>query len=191
MAALISSEPITITASHREKPDFAAYTAGKAVFGLIGLSIIYGTGNKIVADNAIDDPAREISARLVKHLSEKLSVEIADSGSLTVATNKVSDISSVYSSTDLVLDVETRNWRFIYYPSNFAKYRVIYSARMRLVDTRAGKILAEGLCSRTPDDIDNAPSRDALLANSAELLKQELELAADFCTAEFIDKVLI
>lgn len=47
----------SIVVAKRVKPDFGAMTAGKVLFGLIGAAAMISAGNKIVADNHIDDPA--------------------------------------------------------------------------------------------------------------------------------------
>jgi hypothetical protein len=50
--------------------------------------------------------------------------------------------------------------------------------------------VAEGFCSRVPDQTPNSPTYEELLANNAERLKRELKEAADFCIGDFKTKVL-
>ena len=69
-------------------------------------------------------------------------------------------------------------------------YLYEYSARMRLVDTKSGQVLAEGACSRVPEETKASPTYDEMLANNAERLKQELRSAAEFCVNEFRTKTL-
>ncbi len=46
-----------ITVTHREKPSFAAMTAGKASFALIGAFAMISVGNATIKENDIEDPA--------------------------------------------------------------------------------------------------------------------------------------
>jgi hypothetical protein len=110
-------------------------------------------------------------------------------GVLARSTNPA-ELARQYSGADLLLDVQTVNWGFAYFPTDWNNYRVIYSAKARLIDTKTRKVLAEGFCSRVPEKTDDAPSHEELLANQAARLKQELEAAADHCISEFRAKVL-
>ena len=50
--------------------------------------------------------------------------------------------------------------------------------------------IAEGFCSYVPDKTPDAPSKEELLANKAERLKQELDKAADHCIETFRTETL-
>ncbi|RCV88556.1 hypothetical protein [Billgrantia montanilacus] len=59
------TSPASITMSSREKPNFLAMTAGKAmVGGLVGAAAMMIAGNNIVEENEIEDPAGHISSGL-------------------------------------------------------------------------------------------------------------------------------
>ena len=91
---------------------------------------------------------------------------------------------------DLLLDVQTINWSWIYYPASWGHYKVIYSAKLRLIDTKHSRLIADGFCARIPDQpADSAPTREELLNNKAERFKQELATAADYCVQQFRTKV--
>ena len=47
----------TLERSVYQKPSFVAFTAGKARLGALGAVAMIGAGNKIVQDNAVQDPA--------------------------------------------------------------------------------------------------------------------------------------
>jgi hypothetical protein len=67
----------------------------------------------------------------------------------------------------------------------------MYSAKMRVIDTKKRSLLAEGFCSRVPEKSESAPSYDQLLENQAARLKQELKVAAEHCIDEFRAKVFM
>lgn len=179
-----------LTVSKREKPDFAAMTAGKAAFALIGAAAMVSAGNEIVRTNNIEDPATYIEATLSADLRTKHNVHVSPNP-MPVNTDDVAQLSQPSSDVDLLLDVRTINWSFAYFPTTWNKYRVIYSARLRLVDIKNGRVLAEGGCARVPEETPTAPSYDELLANNAERLKRELKIAADYCVGEFKSKTLL
>ena len=63
----------TIVYTQRSKTDFAAMTAGKAAFALIGALAMISAGNKIVADNHIEDPQLAMGESISKALAGKIS----------------------------------------------------------------------------------------------------------------------
>jgi hypothetical protein len=164
----------TIALAARPKPDFAAMTAGKAMFGMIGAAAMISAGNTIIKENEVEDPAIGIGQELIKNFQEVHPGKLAKQ----------------YANVDLLLDLQTINWSFTYFPADWNSYRVIYSVKMRVIDTRQGRLLAEGFCSRVPEKTPSAPSRDELLANKADRLKQELARSANQCLSELREKVL-
>lgn len=180
----------TVAVTTREKPSFSAMTAGKAGFGLLGAAAMISAGNKIVEENKIDDPANFIQKKLLGEfaLDNNLSVTQIDN---TVADGAdVKKLSKQYAKADILFDVQTINWSFAYFPSDWNNYRVIYSAKLRVIDTKRGKLIADGFCARVPEKTDDAPSHEQLLANGAERLKKELQLGAEHCVQELRSKVL-
>jgi hypothetical protein len=81
--------------------------------------------------------------------------------------------------------VRTINWMFAYFPTAWTRYRVMYSARLRLIDVKRSQVIAEGSCSRIPEETPNAPTFDQLVADKAALLKRELAVAAEHCARVF------
>lgn len=181
----------TVTVSKRGVPDFAASTAGKASFGLIGAAVMISEGNKIIRENEVEDPANYISDQLVSVLSDKYGLVSIDTNASELESEDVNNISRVCKDADYVLDVRTINWSFIYFPSDWNNYRVIYSSKLRLIDTKKSIAVAEGFCSRVPEKDENAPSYDELLSNNAERLKNELKVSADHCIDQFKKNVFM
>ena len=180
----------TITVTTREKPSFTATTAGKASFGLIGAAAMVSAGNNIVQKNAIEDPAGAIARELAEGFASANGLTVVPASGGIARSANPAELSRQYTGADLLLDVQTTNWGFAYFPTDWNNYRVIYHAKERLIDTKTRKTLAEGFCSRIPEKSDDAPSHDELLADQAARLKQELDAAADYCVSEFRTKML-
>jgi len=175
----------------RNKPDFGAMTPGKAMFGLVGAIAMISAGNKIVAEDGIEDPAGTIGEQLRQALATKHGL-IAAAGTGPVAdTTDTAKLAAQYSNADYVLDVQTINWSFVYRPNlGTQHYRVIYSVKVRLIDTHKANLLAEAFCVRKDDNDTNPPTHDELLANQAEILKTRLKEHANDCVGELQQKLL-
>lgn len=190
-AALKAGDYRTYTISNREKPSFAAMTAGKAAIGgMIGAAAMIAAGNTIVRENEVPDPAVYIGQTLSETLARNLELQPAETQGKVAKTGKPGELAKLYANSGLLIDVQTVNWSFVYFPMDWNNYRVIYSAKLRLIDTRNGKVMGEGFCSRVPEDKANAPTRDQLLADKAAVLKAELQKAAEHCVTQFQTNVL-
>ncbi|AUT48055.1 hypothetical protein [Achromobacter sp. AONIH1] len=171
----------SVTSTRYGQPDFAAFTAGKAAFAMLGAMAAVSEGNTIVKENAIEDPAIAISAVLQDKLATAKRATVMDSTTVT----KKDDIASILAANpggDFVLDVKTLSWMFSYYPANWARYRVFYNARLRLIDTSSKTVVAESACSSVQGDDNNPPTKDQLLEDKAALLKDYLGKAATACS---------
>ena len=175
--------------SQRAKPDFSAMTAGKAMFAMVGAFAMISAGNKIVADNNIEDPGPFVADQLRQAFENKYGL-VAAAGTAPLAdTMDTRKLASLYAAGDFVLDVQTVNWSFLYRP-NLTHYRVLYSVKVRLIETHGAKLLAEAFCYRKDDDDKNPPTHEELLANQAALLKTRLHDHAVECAGELTNKLL-
>ena len=154
-------KPERILISKRNKTDFVAMTSAKGSTGLFGALAASKKYNFNVIENE-----------------------------MYIETDNVSEILAAYPGTDWILDIETIGWSFYYFPTDWDYYRVMYSAKLRLIDTRDKAIIAEGFCARIPEQSDESLSYDELLEKNAEGLKSELRIAAKYCIDEFKKNVL-
>ena len=158
----------SIVQTARKVPDFAAMTAGKAAFGLLGALAMISEGNSIVADNKVADPADSIATELSAALSNAYSVRVV-TPPVTVSSNEVRDISQAsVGAARFVIDVQTINWSFGYFATDWTHYRVIYTAKARLIDAQSKSVIAEGFCKRIPESNSNAPTYEIGRASCRE-----------------------
>ncbi len=188
-AKKLEQKSLTSTA-YTAKPDFAAMTAGKAMFGVLGAVAMISAGNTLVAQNHVDDPALNISGQLSTLLMAKRNMQLRDE-LVHASKDDVPLLVAASKGGDYLLDVKTLGWGFGYFPTNWDHYRVSYSARMRLIDIASKAVVAESLCNIQYKDEAHAPSKDQLLTGEAALLKKMLNSAADDCTQQFAAKVLM
>jgi hypothetical protein len=180
-----------ITLGVRDKPDFTAFRSSTMALGggLLAGAITIAEGNRIVAQNLIDDPAAAISRALSANLEQAYQVRP------TARTAKVEDDDVAATArqnpgADLILDVRTLAWMFTYFPTAWTRYRILYSARLRLIDVKRSQVVAEGLCKHLPDETPDAPTFDELVADKAARLKRELGIAAERCVRTFATETL-
>lgn len=175
----LRGQPIAVTT--RKVPDFTAMTPAKAAFGLLGAAAMVSDGNNIVATNKVADPANAIASDLSSALSTAYSTTVAPTPVNADKDDVATIAAGAKDAARFVIDVQTVNWSFVYFPSAWGSYRVIYTAKARLIDVRSKTVVAEGFCKRIPEDSTNAPSYDDLVANQAARLKSELALATQEC----------
>lgn len=190
MTKVRSSAPESVAISKREKPDFAAMTAGKAMFGAFGAMAMISAGNDLISENDVEDPASYIGSELASAFSKTIPGTVVKPSKAQTESTSPDELSEKYNFADYLIDVQTINWSLAYFPTDWDSYRVIYSAKLRVIDTRTQEQVAEGFCSRIPDQDSNSPSYDQLLNNNAKRLKKELKIAADACISEFKNNVL-
>jgi hypothetical protein len=188
IAALKPYQGQNLTIVTYKKSDFVAMTQSLAltsglfgaVGGLVGGSIAADNGNKLVVDDAIPDPALDISTRLAPEVQAAL--QPSGVKSLADVDPKMVDeaaLSKFVGSSGIVFDVQTVNWQFIYYPFS-AHYRVTMAMRARLIDAKTGKRLAQAPCAYFPDEKD-PPTYDEMLADHGVKLKAMLQAATETC----------
>lgn len=175
----------TIALSHRKKPTFTATTADKVALGVLGVWGGTPWGDKLVTDNAVEDPAVYIGQKLTEDLALMNLLTVIDANDVVANSSDIRKLAKQYSKADLLLDVQTTDWNFIYFPTDWNNYQVIYRAKLRLIDTKQAKLLAEGYCERVPGKTSDAPSYNELVGSRAAGLKHWLAKHRDSCLEEF------
>jgi len=171
-----------VARTHRDHPDFVAWTAGKASFAVIGAIAAIKAGNEIIATNNVPDPADAIGETLLESLQVAFMTQNEETP-YTVTDDSIPAIAQVAKGRSrYVLDVQTINWSLGYFPTDWTHYRVLYVGRARLIDIESGSIVAEGFCRHAPETNEGAPTYDRLLSNRAALLKKTLASIAQTCS---------
>jgi hypothetical protein len=176
----------TIVVDAYESPGFTAMTPGKAALGLIGAGLMISEGHSFIRDNQIADPAVEIGNDLAQELATKYAVVVKPTSTpKPLTTDAIDAIVAQYPDSDLIMDSRTLNWAYTYFPDHWGTYRLIYAAKIRLIDAHTKTVLAEGLCKQVPDYSPDAPDYDTLTGNGAAWAKAKLSSYADSCVSEF------
>jgi hypothetical protein len=142
----------SIVLTTRDRPAFSAMTAGKAYLGLIGVAAMIHSGNTIVNENDVEDPSVYIGQQLLQSEVSQYGGVPTPAQTAVADTADAAKLSHLYTGADYILDVQTVNWSFLYFPTDWTHYKVMYSARLRIIDAHKGSFVAEGLCVRKGDD---------------------------------------
>jgi hypothetical protein len=162
-------------------PDFGEMTPAKATFGLIGAALMISEGNKTVANNHIADPADAIAEALLSAMQSAQGMQIAASPVRIDNEDPARIAALAKGKARYVLDVRTLMWQMGYFPTDWTHYRVIYTAKARLIDVDAGSVVAEAFCKQIPESNTGAPTFDDLLALNAARLKAANAAYAQAC----------
>ena len=186
----------------RSMPNFGATIRDRAALGFLGAplglslplmsAIAINSGNTIVQENDIHDPAYQIAEEIAASMGIKYGTKYTGIGNVEISgdDDDVSIVSAVYQSIPLALDVKTIGWGLSYRIVTSNQYHVSFRVRLRLVNTESKDALVEGFCSyRTPAD--ETTTYDQLVDNGAIRLKEELTKGVRFCVQEFSSKYLL
>jgi len=190
-----SSEAINgkvVALSKWKRPDFLVVTPGAALTRWWYLWPPEGyrtVGSEIVAQNNVEDPAARIGEALIAQARSKYGLKVIPEP-VPLDSEEILGLSKANPGVDLLLDVRTVHWVLASFPTDWSKCRVIYTAKLRLIDLKHGRVLAEATCGSDPEETPASPSYDELLANGADRLKKELRDAADRCVSELRSKTL-
>jgi hypothetical protein len=168
-APVLSGKSVVIT-RHAKAP-FTAFTAGKAAFALLGAGAMIVAGNQIVKDNEIADPADVLERELAAAVIKQYGLALKAGSSPVIKATKSKDIAATQSDVDYILDLQSTGWMFAYIPTNWDAYWISYSAHAQLINRVSGKPLADGTCYSDTQKHPMPPSKDSMLANKAQLLK--------------------
>jgi hypothetical protein len=188
----LSLKEKTITITHDKKPSFAEITVGKMLAAIpivpLGVTWMIHDGNKLIRENNISDPAAIISNDLADKFRKSYKSKIVDEKEVMDTNISVEEMSDRYrNSSDYVLDIRTINWSLNYAQYKTDRYHTLYSSKLRLIDVKAKRIIAEGFCS---SQTINPQSYNWFVKDNATALKDVLKNLASFCSASLGKSVL-
>ena len=180
----------TLAASRHDSPNFNAKTAGKRLLGVVGRVVMMTSGNQLVTDNAIADPALAITASVRKTLAATRQMKLVADKPGFATRDDLPSLIEQYAGAQYLLDVQTTRWQFEYRRMDWSHYEVKYSAHVRLIDVTKQTVIAETECNSSHGDPKQPPTLDALLDQRAALLKRYLAEAANSC-ADVVSKYIL
>lgn len=180
----------TVALTARPRAAFVAGTAGKAMFGVLGAVAMEESGKAIVAENAIDDPARTVALDLLAAAEKRYGVVAAPMQPIAIDTTDVPQLARGAKGADLLLDVQSYGQSFMAFPVDWSHYWVGTMINVRLIDVPRARLIGEGHCNVDTRKDPNPPTRSELLESKAARLKAVLDAQSAQCAAKFRTEVL-
>ncbi|MGO1070816.1 hypothetical protein [Lysobacter sp. CA199] len=160
----------TVAVTFHEAPDFSAMTAGKAGFGLFGVAAMIKSGNDMVRENGIADPAILVRQQLGEALRQTYGAQVQAVDTTATKAKKPKEIATLHPQADYVLDVRSGGWMYVYFPTDWNNYQVVYSVQAQLV-SKDGRQVSNAACTANSKANKTPPTREQLLADGAKLIK--------------------
>jgi hypothetical protein len=186
--AAIAAAPV-VHAVVRTADRFSLRTPGGAVAGgggilggLGSLELFREKGEALRTRHGVGDPALRVVAQLGAALGEDVGAPAVGLVKEPVTSDDPQAIAARFQR-GLVLEARTEYWELLYFPTDWAHYRLAYRASARLLAAPSGRVLWRDECAFESDDAAAKPTLEELEANGAALLKTMLEQAADACAA--------
>lgn len=172
----------TVALTLHERPSFTAGTAGKATFAILGAGAMIAAGNKLVDENDVEDPGILVRTQLATILRDAYGATVLDVDHNATTVKKPKEIAALHPQADYVLDVRSGGWMFFYYPTDWNNYWVGYSVQSQLVDTKTARQVSNMACNANTNQSPVRPSREQLIENRAQLLKDITQHLGWVCT---------
>ena len=164
--------------------------SSKAAFGVLGSVANVASGDKLVKDINLENPAPAMEASLKAYLTSKTGLNAGTDLDYSAKDAKKPKKLPL-GEADYVLDVTTKLWGVNYFPTNWVNYQTYYTGDITLFDGTTGDIVAQNVCQyKYPETAAESPSYTELVSNNGTLLKANVQRLADRCVEDFKTKAL-
>jgi hypothetical protein len=174
----------TVAVVLHERDSFVAMTAGKAMFGVIGVAGMVKAGNDFVEQNEIPDPTIIVREQLANTLRDQFGAVPMAVGTTVTKSVKPAELAKVHPDSDYILSVKHKGSNYVYYPGKWDGYWVGNVVVVQLIHTASGKVVGKGNCYASTHKNPVRPSLDQLRADRAQLTKDILASLAWKCSRQ-------
>jgi hypothetical protein len=165
----------------------AAAVGTGSLFGAIGGVVVAARAAELGKELMARHQVEALSLQLANALTDELKATLPNLQRVTAAPagQEVDDLKKA-GLLPFVLDVRAAG-TLMYYASNFARYRLLYAARARLVDTEQGRVLWQGVCDlRGADDPAQSLTLAEVEAPDGVTYRRLITDATSQCAAELL-----
>jgi len=180
----LKGKTLAVTKPH--KVNMGLFTKSDALLGIFSTTM---SAEEITNRYELPDPAFDISKNVESKLVKNVKMKVTKRQQLKERTGDATEIAGQFDGVDYILDIETINSQMIYKPLAFGEYKLIYRAKLQLVESASKEVVASSVCVVESDENDSH-SYDDMVAQNAKLLKKDFNRAANHCTREFTTDIL-
>ena len=167
-----------------ERESFGAMTAGKAMFGMLGVAGMIKAGNDFVEQNEIADPTIIVREQLANTLRDQFGAVPKAVDTTVTRSVKPAELASLHAEADYILSVKHKGSNYGYYPGKWDGYWVGNVVVVQLIERASGKVVSKGNCYASTHKNPVRPSLDQLRADRAQLTKDILASLAWKCSRQ-------
>lgn len=188
--ALAQSHDETIAYSTRkDQPLVTGSSFRNIVFtgALPGFFIDRIEGHHIAKDDNVRDLQEDIAFAVASHLADQRGVAVAD-GPVDLRGVSRRELARNPPPGRYLVDVESTKRKFMWslIRGQWTRYTVGYSANLAVLDLPNDEVVVRDRCAWSTPKADRL-TRARLLDDDSAALKAQFAIAADVCTAQFID----
>ena len=181
-AAALQGKSVAVVLHERES--FVAMTAGKAMFGMLGVAGMIKAGNDFVEQNEIADPTIIVREQLANTLRDQFGAMPKAVDTTVTKSVKPAELASLHPDADYILSVKHKGSNYGYYPGKWDGYWVGNVVVVQLIERTSGKVISKGNCYASTHKNPVRPSLDQLRADRAQLTKDILASLAWKCSRQ-------
>lgn len=174
----------TVAVVLHERDSFVAMTAGKAMFGVLGVAGMVKAGNDFVEQNEIPDPTIIVREQLANTLRDQFGAMPMAVDTTVIKSVKPAELAKAHPDSDYILSVKHKGSNYVYYPGKWDGYWVGNVVVVQLIHTASGKVVGKGNCYASTHKNPVRPSLDQLRADRAQLTKDILASLAWKCSRQ-------
>lgn len=188
--AVAQSQDETIAYSTRKAQPMVAGSSFRNVFlfGAVGGFVADRVDGRLIArEYDVRDPQDDIALAVATEIADRRGVEVAD-GPVDVGSLSRRALARSQPPGRYLVDVESTQREFMWslIRGQWIRYTVGYKANLAVLDVPNREYVVRDRCRWSSPKADRA-SRAYLLDNGAAHLKAQFAIAADTCTAQFVN----
>ena len=177
----------TIVVAKPQKSEMAVASLGLALLPFFaGIPGMYATGNAIVADNDVLNPAAIVTSHLVEELRAKQGLRLSLSDTV-VDNDDFQQLARRFAPSNYVMYVRTLDWALVPRFPGQSELRMGYAASLTIADLKNNLVLVRARCARSGFDTSYPGATvESYTANNAAKLKEVLNSIAVDCALSFV-----
>jgi hypothetical protein len=177
---------------HPQPPALADTSAGSAAFALVGSAAAIASGQRIVSEDGIEDPNREMARTLA------VAYAVVRGGSVSAAPILDPDESRGASPAKLaeqagaakfVVDVDAPYLNLTYFSFDLTHFDLLFATEARIIDTSNNRVVSKARCFLQAQKSLDLPTHEQLLANNGAALKDLIARKSHACVDEMKAKL--
>jgi hypothetical protein len=170
----------------------AGVLASEITIGMSTFGEDWTIGQKMMKKYNVPNPSRTMRDQFIRQVKSESGIKKfvgSNKPANYKSERKVEALQAKYKS-GVVLQIMPGQFQIWYYPTNWARYHMRFTAWAQMVRLDDGKVLWKSSCSATQHNKNNKPSMDDLTADNSAVLKTWVDKATRQCSEQLAKSFL-